>query len=71
MAAGQAGAGTSMSVVRATNLTKTYRSGDVEVQAVRGVDFVIEPGSFVAFVGPSGSGKSTLDRKSTRLHSSQ
>ena len=49
-----------MSVVRATNLTKTYRSGDVEVQAVRGVDFVIEPGSFVAFVGPSGSGKSTL-----------
>jgi len=49
-----------MSLVRATSLTKTYRAGDVDVPAVRGVDFVIEPGSFVAFVGPSGSGKSTL-----------
>lgn len=49
-----------MSLVRATELAKTYRSGDVDVPAVRGVDFVIEPGSFVAFVGPSGSGKSTL-----------
>lgn len=49
-----------MSLVRASNLIKTYRAGDVDVQAVRGVDFVIEPASFVAFVGPSGSGKSTL-----------
>ncbi|OFW23005.1 MAG: ABC transporter [Acidobacteria bacterium RIFCSPLOWO2_02_FULL_65_29] len=49
-----------MSLIRATNLTKTYRVGDVDVPAVRGVDFTIEPASFVAFVGPSGSGKSTV-----------
>lgn len=49
-----------MSLVRAEQLQKTYRAGDVEVHAVRGIDFVIEPASFVAFVGPSGSGKSTV-----------
>ena len=49
-----------MPLVSASALTKTYRAGDVDVPAVRGVDFSIEPGAFVAFVGPSGSGKSTL-----------
>jgi putative ABC transport system ATP-binding protein len=49
-----------MSLVRAETLVKTYRTGEVEVQAVRGVDFAIEARSFVAFVGPSGSGKTTL-----------
>jgi putative ABC transport system ATP-binding protein len=49
-----------MQLVRAENLSKTYRVGDVNVPAVRGVDFSIDAGSFVAFVGPSGSGKSTL-----------
>ena len=49
-----------MSLVTASELTKTYRAGDVDVPALRGVDFSIEPGAFVAFVGPSGSGKSTL-----------
>jgi putative ABC transport system ATP-binding protein len=49
-----------MSLVRAVNLRKTYRSSGVEVEAVKGVDFVIEQASFVAFVGPSGSGKTTL-----------
>lgn len=49
-----------MSLIRAEGLTKTYRIGDVDVPAVRGVDFTIEPSSFVAFVGPSGSGKSTV-----------
>ena len=49
-----------MSLVHAEKLVKTYRAGDVDVQAVRGIDFSIEPASFVAFVGPSGSGKSTL-----------
>src|SRR5215208_5569642 len=49
-----------MSLVIAQRLTKTYRAGDVEVHAIRGADFIIEPASFVAFVGPSGSGKSTV-----------
>jgi len=49
-----------MSLVRAVKLEKTYRAGEVDVLAVRGVDFTIEARSFVAFVGPSGSGKSTL-----------
>jgi putative ABC transport system ATP-binding protein len=49
-----------MGLVVATGLEKRYRAGDVEVPAIRGVDFSIEPGGFVCFVGPSGSGKSTL-----------
>ena len=49
-----------MSLVVAQGLTKTYRAGDVEVPAIKSANFVIEPASFVAFVGPSGSGKSTL-----------
>jgi putative ABC transport system ATP-binding protein len=49
-----------MSLVRAEKLTKSYRAGEMTVNAIRGVDFAIEPASFVSFVGPSGSGKSTL-----------
>ncbi len=49
-----------MSLVTAENLVKDYVTGDVAVHAIRGVDFTIEPASFVCFVGPSGSGKSTL-----------
>ncbi|HZN24158.1 MAG TPA: ABC transporter ATP-binding protein [Burkholderiales bacterium] len=49
-----------MSVVEARDLVKSYRAGDVTVNAIRGVTFAIEPASFVCFVGPSGSGKSTL-----------
>ena len=49
-----------MKLVEAQALQKSYRAGDVEVHAVRGVDFSIETASFAAFVGPSGSGKSTL-----------
>jgi putative ABC transport system ATP-binding protein len=49
-----------MSLVTADNLDKTYQAGDISVKAIRGVNFTIEPASFVAFVGPSGSGKSTL-----------
>jgi putative ABC transport system ATP-binding protein len=49
-----------MSLVTAENLVKDYVTGDVAVHAIRGVDFMIEPASFVCFVGPSGSGKSTL-----------
>jgi len=49
-----------MSLVTATNVNKIYRTGEVEVTAVKSADFEIEQASFVAFVGPSGSGKSTL-----------
>lgn len=49
-----------MSLVSAEHLTKSYRTGDVVVEAIRDADFSIEPSSFVCFVGPSGSGKSTL-----------
>src|SRR5579864_9364646 len=47
-------------VVRATALVKTYRMGEVEVQALRGVDFDLRPREIVVLLGPSGSGKSTL-----------
>lgn len=49
-----------MGLVVAENVVKTYCMGDVEVNAIKGVSFEIEPASFVSFVGPSGSGKSTL-----------
>ena len=48
------------SIILAQNLGKTYRSGKLEVPALRNVNFAITPGEFVAIVGPSGSGKSTL-----------
>jgi ABC-type lipoprotein export system ATPase subunit len=51
-----------MGTVVATQLVKVYRGLTEEVQAVRGVDLVLEPGSLTAVLGPSGSGKSTLIR---------
>jgi putative ABC transport system ATP-binding protein len=50
------------STVVASQLVRVYRGLTEEVQAVRGVDLVLEPGSLTAVLGPSGSGKSTLIR---------
>src|ERR1700753_407371 len=47
-------------IIEANHLGKTYRSGKLEVPALRDVTFSVEPGEFVAIVGPAGSGKSTL-----------
>jgi putative ABC transport system ATP-binding protein len=49
-----------MALIVADGVQKIYRVGDIDIHALKGLSFTIEPGSFVSFVGPSGSGKTTL-----------
>jgi putative ABC transport system ATP-binding protein len=47
-------------IIELERIRKTYRSGSIEFEALRGIDSTIHEGEYVAVVGPSGSGKSTL-----------
>jgi len=47
-------------MIEVKNITKTYGEGESAYQALKGVDFKVKDGEFVAIMGPSGSGKSTL-----------
>ncbi|WP_364519786.1 ABC transporter ATP-binding protein [Nocardioides sp. LML1-1-1.1] len=47
-------------IIELEGVRKTYRSGTVEFEALRGIDTTVRAGEYVAVIGPSGSGKSTL-----------
>ena len=49
-------------LVKLTDVSKTYKLGDVRVRALGGIDLTIEKGDFIALAGPSGSGKTTLSK---------
>lgn len=47
-------------MIEVSNLSKSYKTGDIEVIALREITFKIESGEYISIMGPSGSGKSTL-----------
>lgn len=49
-----------MEIIRAENLRKTYMTGTIETEVIKGIDLLIKSGEFITITGPSGSGKSTL-----------
>ena len=56
-------------IIEVDNVVKTYRIGKVDVPAVRGVSFNVEPGEFISIVGPSGNHRASANvlHRSTRL----
>ncbi|WIV11027.1 ABC transporter ATP-binding protein [Proteiniborus sp. MB09-C3] len=49
-----------MALIELNNITKNYKVGQIQVNALNGIDLSIENGEFISIMGPSGSGKSTL-----------
>jgi putative ABC transport system ATP-binding protein len=47
-------------IVRVTNVTKTFKLGKIDVEALKGINLQISKGDYISIMGPSGSGKSTL-----------